>query len=429
MKHKMSIANRFGWFLCVPFVFGVAGCNEKPVGPKRADHEAAHSSRYHPDISRQTTTITSAPDVATTQPATSETIPDASTLTGPIGCPVLFVNGQTITVQEVLEPIIDDLKKEAGSLALRTYQASLYRRITSEIQNQVNTLLIYEEAKKTFPEKANEYIDKEVDKQIKNIINARFDGVHAKYEAHLKSLRLSMNDAKGRIKRQIMVRQFLHQKFRTILREPSRRELMKYYQAHLDEFTTPQKAELFLIEIPLQTELDQPLSKASPNEITTARQRAVETLRRAREELESGIEFSAVAKHYSKGIRKNQGGAWGEMSPGALTKRWAQPAEVLFTLKAGEISDVIETNESVFLVKCGKRNPAYQQSFEEAQKHISDRLKDEEFHRSSAAYVGRLLKEATVLRQRDFLLAVVAAAPRPPSRELTSESGSLAPAP
>ena len=354
----------------------------------------------------------------TTRPA------DLFTGPGPVGSPVLFVNGDPLTVQDVLEPIIDDLNRQARRLRRRDYNDYLARRLPEEIRNRVSRLVVSQRAKDTYPEEAHKIMDAKADDMIKDVINRRFGGVHARYEQHLKAFDFTVADMKERAKRQILVTQFLRDRFLPRLQEPPRRELMKYYQAHLDEFTTPATAELFLIEVPIQVELDKPTSEATGDEIAAARGLARAQLDRAREELNSGVEFAAVAKLYSRGIHRVNGGAWGEISPGALKKRWAGPAEVLFTLEPGQISDVAETDESVFIVKCGRKTPGNRLSFEEAQAGITTRLKNEQYDRMTHRYISDLLRRATIddRQQQGFFFAVAAAAPRPSGTELVREN-------
>lgn len=398
---------------------GTVACNKPAPGPKRADHVAAHSSRYHPDMQRSAATAPSEAEATTTQPA--ESLASTNAFGGPVGCPVLFVNGDSLTVQEILEPVLDELTEKARTLDPILY-ANLVRRLTrQQIDLQVSTLVLYQEAKNTYPEKAIEAFDKEADRRIKEAVNLRFQGIQARYEAHLKSLDLTVDDVKKRMQRQVMVQQYMRDKFQPVLREPPRRQLLKYYETHLDEFSTPEKAELFLIEIPYEVELGKPLTKAGPAEIEAARKRCVAQLKRAQEELAAGVEFTAVAKTYSKGLKAIQGGTWGEVSPGALRGRWAKAAEVLFTLEENQVSGIVEGEESAIIVKCGSRTPRQQSSFEEAQARIIERVKDEQFDRLSEDHIRGLLKRATVRPMPEFTQAVEAAAPRPVPVQLAGD--------
>jgi parvulin-like peptidyl-prolyl isomerase len=391
-------------------------CGEKETGPKRADDKAAHTARYHPQVDRSG----SQEDDTSAAASPPQTQPTPSLETGPLGTPILFVNGDALTVQDILEPIMEDLRRQAAVLDLEDYRNYLLRMVADEIRNQTRLTVVYQKAKDFYPEQAQQVLDERADDVIRDVINRRFGGVHARYEAHLKSFGFSLEDMKERARRQVIVTQFLRDRFLPRLEEPSRRDLVRYYEAHLDSFTTPASAEMFLLDIPLESELGEPVDEANAEEITAARHRAREQLSRAREELESGVEFEAVAGRYSKGIRSAVGGAWGEIRPGSLTGRWARAAEVLFTLDEGQLSDVIETEDAVMLVQCGRKTPAERLSFEEAQTRIIERIKDEQYQRLTGEYVSRLLREATIDQQQgqEFLMAVAAAAPLPELKEV-----------
>lgn len=387
------------------------GCDKPKTGPKRADHAAAHSTYYHPDVQRRPT---GQPETAASRPEAATQPVDFRFGRDPAGSPVMFVNGENLTVADVLEPIIDDLAPRSRSLSENAYRDFLVRRVVEQISMEISRIMIYQEARKTFPDKLDEAFAKEADKIIQEVIANRFGGVKARYEAHLKALDLTLPEMKERAKRQVMVGNYLRERFKPMIQNPPRSELLKYYQQHRDEFTTPAKAELFLIEIPIEAELGKPLTSALPDEMAAARERALNRLVRAREEIESGIAFADVARQYSKGLQAARGGEVGEISPGALTGRWARAAEVLFTLEEGQMSDPVDTPEAVFLIKCGKRQPAHQARFEESQSQIMNRLMDEQFNSLQRRYILELEAKATVRKRQEFTLAVLSAAPRPP---------------
>jgi hypothetical protein len=391
-----------------------AGCEKPSTGPKREDDKAAHSARYHPQVHRDTQSPGSQPAGATTRPF-AMSVP-AEIPSGPAGSPVLFVNGKPITVQEVLEPILPDLIDEArAAISEQDYYRTVAKIVSEEVRRQATTIVVYEQAKKKLPDKADEVLEKDAERAVQRYIDARFGGVRARYEAHLKALDLTMKDITERAKRQMLVAHFLRERFEPLISEPRRQELLRYYQAHVAEFTTPAKAELFLIEIPVQEELGGPLAQATAGQVTAARQEARRRLERAREEIDSGVEFTAVAKRYSKGAYHDKGGAWGEINPGSLTRDLAKAAEVLFTLNEGQVSDIIETPGTLFIVKCGKKTDAVQLSFEESQPRIVERVREEQYNHLSSQYIGDLIQRAGIddQQQQQFFVAALTAAPRP----------------
>ncbi len=410
---RTILVNRVAAMTAVSAALGcIAGCGDKNTGPKRQDHQAAHAVRYHPDIARSQ-------NAPTTQPAASRPfemtlpsgLPDGAT-----GTPVMFVNAQPLSVQEILEPILPDLVKMANeAVSEREYYRNIAKIIAEQIRNQSSTIVVYEQAKKKLPENVEETLSKEADKAIQRTVNASYGGVYARYETHLKALNMTLKDVKERLKRQILVSSFLHERFEPMVSDPPRRDLLKYYNAHLDDFTTPARAELLMVEIPLPSVLGKPLSQAREQDISAARLAAREELRRAREELDSGADFAAVARRYSKGAQRANGGSWGEITPGSLTGSWAKAADILFALDEGRISGIIETEESSFIVKCGRKTPQKRLSFEEAQTVIIERVRDLEYAQLTSRYIGELLDKAAIdpQQQQLFFVAAVTAAPRP----------------
>src|SRR5690242_9309709 len=99
MARYFSNSFRFIFSLCV-FISCLSGCDSKKEGPKRADHAAAHTLRYHPDIMRHETPDAPDPTVST-QPAATTPSDETASIRGPMGSPVMFVNGESVTVMEV----------------------------------------------------------------------------------------------------------------------------------------------------------------------------------------------------------------------------------------------------------------------------------------------------------------------------------------
>jgi parvulin-like peptidyl-prolyl isomerase len=418
MKQNTGAVRRlfFLSLIALPIIF--AGCDPKPEGPKHADHAAAHARRYHPDIDQHRIDSPQPEASPSTQPTENFSFSN-----GPAGSPVMFVNGEPLTVMEVLEPIIDDLARQSKALTENDYRDSVMRLVRDRMDYLISTLVVYQDAKKTFGgEKIQEAFDKRADELVKDTINSRYGGVYARYEAHLKALEITPAEMKARVKREAMVKEFLRERFKPMLKEPPRRDLLKYYEAHIKEYQSPERAELFLIEIPIEAELDKRPDQATAEDKQAARERAIVKLKRAREEIDSGIDFTTVARAYSKGAMAQQGGAYGEISPGALANRWAKAETVLFTLQANQVSDIVDTDEALFIVKCGSKTPSQQLSFEEAQRKIMDEVVEEQFAKLRNNYIRELMSKATVRQRAEFLQAVLAAVPRPPAYEPAARS-------
>ena len=387
---------------CLSIAVGLAGCGNEPPGPKRDDHLIAHSTKYHPDVNHrdlgQEPTTRPAPETDNRDPRLR------------IGKQALFINNEAITVRDVLEPIIDELRDKARLLERDDYIQFLRKTVIGEINRRISFRVLYQDAKQAFTdERLQKLIDKDADDLISRLILESYGGVEARYEAHLAEYGLTMADIKERAKRRTMGLSWLRRQYASHEHMSNRRELLDYYKRHLDDYTTPRTAKPFFIEIPFSTTVPAP-KKA----VSRAAARAAVT--RAKQELDQGAEFADVARKHSKGPAASQGGAWPAISPGALVgKPLAKPGEVLFTLQPGQISDLIETDHAFFIVKCGRCTPRSILSFEEAQQDIRDKLQEKQYTQWSNRYVADLVAKARIPEKdlRAFATEVVIAAPLP----------------
>jgi parvulin-like peptidyl-prolyl isomerase len=354
------------------------------------------------------------PPAAATKPAATRERPRDS-----IETPILFVNKEVITVQEVLEPLMPALEKAVKEMSLHEYNRFLEDQLRRRVARLVDEVLAYDEAKKEITEQMEPAIVKAIDQTERNRINAEFGGLFSRYQAYLEAHGQKRDDIRKRLRREMVVRQYLKDKFVPLIRPPTRQELSRYYQNNPQEFTEPLRVEMFLIDVPYWRFLKDANADTGPamwqklrgRERVEARRAALSHMEKARQELASGIPFDAVAKTYSFGPNRAKGGAWGPVSTGSLTGRWVEAAEVLFRLKAGELSDVIHTEEGLLLVKAGKRYEKRVIPFTEAQLIIDAKLIREQERRLEDEMLLKLRSKANVSDLPSFWVALLKAAP------------------
>ena len=148
LKSRASIAWRPAYAVGLCLIAFTCGCKEKPEGPKRADNEAAHQAHYSPEIHRSSVTgqTTHPSDEATASRPAATRFADLIE-TGVIGSPVLFVNNQPVTVAEILEPLIESFRRQSKVLSENDYADTVLREIRNQVDYQISTLLVYDEAK------------------------------------------------------------------------------------------------------------------------------------------------------------------------------------------------------------------------------------------------------------------------------------------
>ncbi len=138
----------------------------------------------------------------------------------------------------------------------------------------------------------------------------------------------------------------------------------KYYQDNNAEFSTPEQRSARHI-----------LFKAddsSPADIHESQQkRAQEILELA----QNGSDFSELAKQYSEGPTKERGGNLGLFSRGQMVKPFD---DAVFSLNAGELSDVVKTSFGYHIIKLENIVTATTQPLEEVKSSIVEKLQIEQ---------------------------------------------------
>ena len=137
-------------------------------------------------------------------------------------------------------------------------------------------------------------------------------------------------------------------------------DIQDYYESNLEKFKNPQTVQARHILI----KVDQ---NAEPEEVESARQRAEDVLKLARE----GQDFAALARQYSEGPTKNKGGDLGTFRREAMVKPFADKA---FSMEAGDISDPVRTRFGWHIIKVENVNPAKTLSLAEARADIEKTL-------------------------------------------------------
>ena len=141
-------------------------------------------------------------------------------------------------------------------------------------------------------------------------------------------------------------------------------QVADYFEANPDEFMTPATVEARHVLIKVDEGADETAVEA-------ARLRAAEVAQKAK----SGEDFAELAKTYSEGPTKDQGGFLGAFQREQMVKPFADKA---FSMAPDEISDPVRTRFGWHVIKVEKSNPEVRQKFEEVRERIRTRLESEQ---------------------------------------------------
>lgn len=178
----------------------------------------------------------------------------------------------------------------------------------------------------------------------------------------------------------------------------SEEELREYYDSYPEQFETPKTVEARHILINVEPDAD-------PETVAEAKARIDEIYEMAAQ----GQDFAELAKQFSEGPTKDQGGYLGTFRRETMVKPFSDKA---FSMNAGEISEPVRTRFGWHIIKVEKVNEARTRTFEEAREEIRTQLTTERSKAlafDEAETVYDLIFEGQALEQaaKDRGLAIV----------------------
>jgi len=275
-------------------------------------------------------------------------------------------------VEEYTAPAADALRRQYAD-APDMFQQKLNDALSDSLEQLVERQLIL----RSFDVDGYQLPEDVVDQLVQDRIRERF-GDRVTFIKTLQAQGMTVEQFRKDVRNQYIV-SALRQKnvSQEIVISPYKVET--YYLAHTNDFKMEDQVKLRMIV----------LNKTSPDDTNTM-QRANEVLT----EIKNGASFQEMASVYSDGSQKNQGGDWGWVERSVLRKDLAEAA---FSLKPGQISGVIDTPESVYLMLIEQTKPAHARPLNEVRDEIEKTLRTQEQARLEKQWVDGL-KRKTFIR-------------------------------
>lgn len=242
------------------------------------------------------------------------------------------------------------------------------------LQDLINDELIYQDSKGKVTV-SDEDVEKEIEK-----VKKRFKSP----DDYLKAIKRSgtTEDAlRERYRRELAIKK-MKQKMIYEKAEVTEDMARRYYDENKNRFLAPEKLKLWEIffEVP---------ANATKEEREAKRKKAEEILQR----IKNGEDFGRLAWDYSEDRYKYKSGELGYIHRGRLNP---EVERALKNVKAGEITDVIETIYGYYIFKVDEIVPPKQLSFDEAKEKLIRQLKESRVKELRDAYIKRLREKAKI---------------------------------
>ena len=308
----------------------------------------------------------------------------------------LIVRGQAIDAAEMGRQLREELAARQQSLPPDEYRAFVERLAARWITEKVTDVLVYHQAELRVSEEMGPRIDAYVDAEIRKVVTAEYGGVQRRYERNLQSRGRTLEDEREKIRREAVISSYLDTEIRPRIAEPTRAELLAAFEANREKWHRPARRSMSLIDVRVLDRLAPDEDSPSRETMAAARAEARSTILTAQAELGNGGSFEEVARKYSDGLHAEEGGSWGWVSREGVRERFEPAVDALYRLEAGQVSEVIETDDAFFLVRCDEVDAGSEPNFEDVQPELKERHFAASYNKVLGELVAKLRRQARI---------------------------------
>ena len=285
-----------------------------------------------------------------------------------------FVNGEAITIRDVVTGIPDQLRLMASDLAMRekSQQEVFEMAFKTSLEECIDRRLIVQEywaGEQRIPESA-------LVKSLNEVIESRYNGDVAALQSDLAKSRLTYSDWKKIMEEQIIIRS-MRQSFVNANIHISPNEIAAAYTGQKSQLTDPEKINVLTFAL-------------------TSGDTFEDNLAVFRKRLANGDEFETVAKALSVDAMAEAGGDYGWIVPDDVLAPVL--ASAIKTLKDGEMSAPLTLGDKQYIVFRKASRPSKTLTLREAQEQIERGLYEKEAQRLYESWIGRLRSSAQIKR-------------------------------
>ncbi|MCF7885254.1 MAG: anaerobic sulfatase maturase [Candidatus Marinimicrobia bacterium] len=157
------------------------------------------------------------------------------------------------------------------------------------------------------------------------------------------------------------------------------KEVRSYYRDHIEDYKIPEKVHV------------KQISMGHPDNSRQENKAALAKIKKAKRELDKGEKFVVVAKKYLQCLGRG-------FDLGYISRDKMGPdfEKVVFSLKKGEISDIIETPYGYHIAKLYERQAEGLVPFEQVKNEINEKLEAEKKTQALEKFVDNLKKDANI---------------------------------
>lgn len=286
---------------------------------------------------------------------------------------LMRVNGEPIT-QETLDREMTRFEGQA-TLPDQSPDATKQEAIRKKVlDGMVDRMLLLQQSKKLGIEATDAQVDEEM-----NRFKAKFPSPE-QFEGMLARMKMSEAEVRAEYQRRMAIRAVIEREVAPKA-TVSDEEIKAFYDQNPSLFKVPERVRASHILVKMDP-------KAPDQEKAKAREKILSVKKRAETE-----DFASLAMTNSDCPSAPKGGDLDYFQRGQMVAPFEEAA---FALKPGEMSDVVETQFGLHLIKVADRKEAGVMPFEEMKPTIEEHLKQQKISDQLTAYIAELKSKANI---------------------------------
>jgi len=269
----------------------------------------------------------------------------------------LVVSGEPITCEDILSsppeqgadavPLKTKLEELARQTTLEQFLEMVRPQVQQRLRSSISTIVLYKRAQTELGDKVDEKLDGLAEKELRRFVFEHGNN-GAEAEAALQKMGMTRATFKEYRKRQILAQHLVSSRY--LQSQPITHSdlLARYHELKDDRFLQAGVLQFRLIDI--QTDRME-VTDPNDNRVRKAHGLAEELRKR----IDAGEDFGTLARQYSHGFRREEGGLWKPRDPDSLVAPYDVLARQAQEMEPGQVAGPIEAPGRFFIMKVEER--------------------------------------------------------------------------
>jgi parvulin-like peptidyl-prolyl isomerase len=285
-----------------------------------------------------------------------------------------LVNGTPISKRELDGEILKLQKTYLGlGKPLTCKQVTSFQ--SEVLDSFIQRELLYQEGKKSGIEADQAVVSKELESLRKQFFS------DTDYKNELTRRGLTEEALRARIEDNLIIQQLVDRRFASKITIADN-DMVAFYESRVELFKQP-----------LQVAVGHILIQIDPKWDASRKQAAKKKADQILQDLKKGGDFRSLAREHSDGPTRTSGGDLGYIKKGQLDK---QLEDVVFSMKTGELSELVETGYGYHIFKVTDRKPETVLPYDSVKAQIRQQLIQEKEKQEAEQYAKSLREKASV---------------------------------